>query len=70
MSRLLRAGRLGQVYVGWRAGNAEDGNAPIDAWRSGGEWHLTFKALHIIVTPLSVGRRLELRRNGAELRAV
>jgi hypothetical protein len=67
MSKLIRVGKLGQVYLGWRN---EDGKAPLDVWRSGGEWHFTCRALHVIVSPLSVGRRLELRRNGAELRVV
>jgi hypothetical protein len=54
--------------VGWRAGNAEDGKAALDVWRSGGEWQFTWKTLHVIVTPPSAIRRMELRRGGPRLR--
>ena len=70
MSRLIRVGRLAQIYVGWYAGNAVDGKAALDLWRVSGEWNFTWKMLHVIVTPPSVTRRLELRRSGANLRVV
>jgi hypothetical protein len=55
------------VYIGWCA---EDGKAPLDVWRTGGEWTLTWRSLRVIVTPPSVVRRFELRRNGSRLRVV
>jgi hypothetical protein len=70
VSRLIGLERLGQVYVGWFAGDAEGGNAPLELWRTGGEWSFTWRALHVIVSPPSVGWRLELRRNGPQLRVV
>ena len=56
MSRLFEFGRLGKVYIGWYAGNAKGGDAPLDIWTSRGELQFVWKALHVIVTPPSAMR--------------
>jgi hypothetical protein len=47
MSRLIRVGRLGQVYVEW---DKEDSKAPLDVWKEGGELLFRWKRLHVIAS--------------------
>jgi hypothetical protein len=60
MSRLIRFGRFGEVYVAWYAGDARDGKAPLLFWHTGRSWQFVWKALDVIVSPPRGATRWEI----------
>jgi hypothetical protein len=67
MSMLIRFPfGLGALYVATH----DEEPSPLDWWKERGEWCLKWRRVEVIFTPRSAIRRCELRREGAQLRAV